>query len=190
MARPPGRVSVLADGGGVGVVEIADRTWRIQSVIVLRNLFQYVLAGDGRSAEALLVDAGTSATPRDAILPALRRLGIRAETVRYLVVTHPDLDHQGGLSILKQELPNALAACGFADRGLVSEPERLVTDRYGGYETEHGLGYAEAGKASIRRLYGSPVGIDVTFAGGEASELGDRRPAVLHRPGHFARHSL
>jgi len=29
----------------VGVVEIADRTWRIESLIGPRNLFQYVLAG-------------------------------------------------------------------------------------------------------------------------------------------------
>ena len=172
----------------MGVVEIADRTWRIESLIGPRNLFQYVLAGDGRTAEALLVDAGTSATPRDAILPALRRLGIRAETVRYLVVTHPDLDHQGGLSILKQELPNAVAACGFADRGLVSEPERLVTDRYGAYEREHGVGYTDAEKESIRDLYGSPVSIDITFAGGEQIELGDRQLSVLHAPGHSAGH--
>ena len=134
------------------------------------------------------MDAGTSATPRDAILPALRRLGIRGETVRYLVVTHPDLDHQGGLSILKQELPNAVAACGFADRGLVSEPERLVTDRYGAYEREHGVAYTDAEKESIRDLYGSPVSIDVTFAGGEQIELGDRQLSVLHAPGHSAGH--
>jgi glyoxylase-like metal-dependent hydrolase (beta-lactamase superfamily II) len=172
----------------LGVVEIADRTWRIESLIGPRNLFQYVLAGDGRTAEALLVDTGTSATPRDAIFPALRRLGIRAQAVRYVVVTHPDLDHQGGLSILKQELPNALAACGFADRGLVSEPERLVTDRYGAYEAEHGVGYSSAEKESIRHLYGSPASIDVAFAGGEQIELGDRQLSVLHAPGHSAGH--
>jgi glyoxylase-like metal-dependent hydrolase (beta-lactamase superfamily II) len=172
----------------LGFIEIADRTWRIESLIGPRSLFQYVLAGDGRTGEALLVDTGTSATPRDAILPALRSLGIRAESVRYLVVTHPDLDHQGGLGILKQELPTALAACGFADRGLVSEPERLVTDRYGAYEAEHGMGYSSAEKESIRRLYGSPVSIDRTFAGGEQIELGDRKLTVLHAPGHSAGH--
>jgi glyoxylase-like metal-dependent hydrolase (beta-lactamase superfamily II) len=172
----------------VGVVEIADRTWRIESLIGPRNLFQYLLAGDGHTGDALLVDTGTSATPRDAILPALRRLGVRAEAVRYLVVTHPDLDHQGGLSGLKQELPHALAACGFADRGLVSEPERLVTDRYGAYEEEHGVGYTNAEKESIRNLYGSPVSIDVTFAGGEEIELGDRHLSFLHAPGHSAGH--
>src|SRR5207248_1476442 len=77
-----------------------------------RTLCQYLLAGEG---EALLVDAGTSATPRDAILPALRHVRIPVESVRFVVVTHPDLDHQGGLAGLKAALPRAIASCGFAD---------------------------------------------------------------------------
>jgi glyoxylase-like metal-dependent hydrolase (beta-lactamase superfamily II) len=170
----------------VGVVEIADRTWRIESLIGRRNLFQYLLVGDGR--EALLIDAGTSLTPREAILPALRRIDVPVEAVTFVVVTHPDLDHQGGLSGLKQVLPRALAACGFADRALVSEPERLLTDRYGAYEAEHGLGYTEAEKEGIRELYGSPVSIDATLAGGEEIEVGDRCLSVLHAPGHSAGH--
>jgi glyoxylase-like metal-dependent hydrolase (beta-lactamase superfamily II) len=170
----------------VGVVEIAERTWRVESLIGPRNLFQYVLAGDG--GEALLVDAGTSASPREAILPALRRVAVPAESVRLVVVTHPDLDHQGGLASLKEVLPHALTACGFADRGLVSDPERLLTDRYGAYEAEHGVGYTEDEKKSMRVLAGASVAIDVTFAGGEELELGDRRLTILHAPGHSTGH--
>jgi glyoxylase-like metal-dependent hydrolase (beta-lactamase superfamily II) len=170
----------------VGIVEIADRTWRIESLIGPRNLFQYLLLGDG--GESLLIDTGTSSTPREAILPALRHLSVAPESMRWLVVSHPDLDHQGGLAGLKEALPHALAACGFADRPLISEPERLVTDRYGAYEPEHGLGYTDAEKTRIRDLSGAPVPIDVTFAGGEEIELGDRRLSVLHAPGHSAGH--
>jgi glyoxylase-like metal-dependent hydrolase (beta-lactamase superfamily II) len=169
----------------MGVVEIASRTWRIESLIGPRNLFQYLIAGD---EAAVILDTGTSATPRDEILPALRHLDLPAEAVRFIVVTHPDLDHQGGLAGLRDVLPRALTACGFADRGLVSEPERLISDRYGAYEVEHGLGYTEAEKAWIRERYGSPCSVDVTFAGGEEIELGGRRLAVLHAPGHSAGH--
>ena len=169
----------------MGVVEIAERTWRIESLIGPRNLFQYLIAGED---EALLVDAGTSATPRDAILPALRHVGVPVESVRFVVVTHPDLDHQGGLAGLKEALPRAIASCGFADRALVSEPDRLIADRYGRYEVEHGVGYRDAEKAAFRDLAGSPVAVEVTFAGGEEIELSARRLSVLHAPGHSAGH--
>ena len=79
----------------MSVTEIAPRTWRIESLIGPRNLFQYLIAGE---EAALIVDTGTSATPRDEILPALRHVDVPAEAVRFIVVTHPDLDHQGGLA--------------------------------------------------------------------------------------------
>jgi glyoxylase-like metal-dependent hydrolase (beta-lactamase superfamily II) len=169
----------------VGISEIAARTWRIESRIGPRNLFQYLLAGDD---VALLVDTGTSETPRDAILPALREVGVSRKAVRFVVVTHPDLDHQGGLASLKKELPAALAACGFADRGLVSKPERLVTDRYGAYELEHQVGYSDEEKDWVRSVSGAPATIDLTFAGGEELDLGDRRLRLVHTPGHSAGH--
>lgn len=169
----------------MSVTEIADRTWRIESRIGPRNVFQYLVAGDGT---ALLIDTGTVETPREAIVPALREVGLAPNAVHLLVVTHPDLDHQGGLAGLKGELPEALAACGFADRGLVSEPERLVTDRYGAYELEHGVGYSDEEKAWVRSLYGAPATIDLTFAGGEELDLGGRHLRVVHTPGHSAGH--
>ena len=169
----------------MSVTEIADRTWRIESLIGPRNLFQYLIAGDGA---AVLVDTGTTETPREAILPAIRHVGLSPGAVRLMVVTHPDLDHQGGLAGLEEELPRALAACGFADRGLVADPERLVTDRYGAYETEHELGYSEESKARVRSLYGAPAAVDLTFSGGEEVDLGARRLRALHAPGHSAGH--
>jgi glyoxylase-like metal-dependent hydrolase (beta-lactamase superfamily II) len=172
----------------VHVTEIAPRTWRIQSLIGPRNLFQYLVAGE--SGDALLVDSGTAETPRDAILPAFRHVGISAEDVRFVVVTHPDLDHQGGLATLMDSLPRSLASCGFADRGLVANPERLVTDRYGAYEKEHKVGYSEREKRWMRAHYGAPAGIDVTFAGGELIMLDGRELRVLHAPGHSAGHLI
>ena len=67
----------------MGVVEIAERTWHIESLIGLRNRFQYLLVGDG--GDALLIDAGTSATPHEAILPALRRVRVPAESASLVV---------------------------------------------------------------------------------------------------------
>ena len=170
------------------VTEIGERTWRIASLIGPRNLFQYVVADE--AGDALLVDTGSSATPSEAILPALRRIDVSRARVRFVVVTHPDLDHQGGLAGLMDALPHAIAACGFADRGLVSNPERLVTDRYGAYEEEHDVGYSPAEKRWMRALYGAPATVDLSVAGGETLVLGDRRVEVLHAPGQSAGHVM
>jgi glyoxylase-like metal-dependent hydrolase (beta-lactamase superfamily II) len=169
------------------VTEIAAGTWRLESLFGTRFLYQYViLDGD----EALILDAGDATTPREVIMPGLWSLGIAPEQVTLVVVTHPDLDHQGGLAGLREQLPNAIAACGFADRMMVSEPERLVTDRYGAYQSEHGLGYGPAGELWMRANYGAPAPVEVGLAGGETLVVGDRRLVVRHAPGHSAGHLI
>jgi glyoxylase-like metal-dependent hydrolase (beta-lactamase superfamily II) len=173
---------------GFVVTEIGARAWRIATMIGERDLFQYLLADDdGRS---VLIDAGTASTPHQAILPALRDLGLARDAVTVVVVTHPDLDHQGGLAALREALPRALMACGFADLALVGAPEQLVTDRYGAYEHAHGMGYAEADKRWMRALYGAPVWIDLPLSGGEELALGDHALRFLHAPGHSDGHLI
>jgi glyoxylase-like metal-dependent hydrolase (beta-lactamase superfamily II) len=166
---------------------IAEGTWRLQSELDGRNVFQYLLASPDRD-ELLLVDTGTSATPREVIAPALRKLGLSPDAVRVVVVTHPDVDHQGGLAAIKDLCPGAAATCGFYDRPMVGQPEQLLRDRYQPYLEEHGLGYGADEQSWIRAHYGAPVELDATFSGGEAIQLGPRRLEVLHAPGHSAGH--
>jgi glyoxylase-like metal-dependent hydrolase (beta-lactamase superfamily II) len=165
--------------------EIAAGTWRFESLVGPRNMFQYLIA-DGD--EAILVDTGMTATPRDVIVPGLRTAGVDLGAVTMVVVTHPDLDHQGGLAGLREVLPNAVGACGFADRMMVAEPERLLTDRYGAFEVEHDVGYPEPEKEWMRENYGAPATVEVGLAGGETLRVGDRRLTALHAPGHSAGH--
>lgn len=167
------------------VEELAPGTWRIGSLFGGRNLFQYLIA-DGD--EALLVDAGTARTPRDAILPALEALQIRPENVRTVVVTHPDLDHQGGLAGLLERLPAARAMCGFEDRPMVSDPSALIQDRYSAYRHDHHAGYPDDAIAAMKGEAGEPVEIDLALTGGETLRVGDRILDVRHAPGHSAGH--
>jgi glyoxylase-like metal-dependent hydrolase (beta-lactamase superfamily II) len=171
----------------MGLTEVAAGTWRLESMVGPRNVYQYVVADGG---QALIVDTGMTATPRDLILPGLRTLGIAPTDVAMVVVTHPDLDHQGGLAGLREQLPNAVAACGYADRMMVSEPERLVTDRYGAFELEHDVGYGPADKVWMRANYGAPSAVEVGFAGGEVVHVGGRRIEVRHAPGHSPGHLI
>src|SRR6476646_11233783 len=167
------------------VTEIAAGTWRLESLFGACFLYQYVVS-DGD--EALILDTGDATTPRDVIMPGLWSLGIAPEQVTLVVVTHPDLDHQGGLAGLREVLPNAVGACGFADRMMVAEPERLLTDRYGAFEVEHGVGYPDADKEWMRANYGAPAAVEVGLAGGETIAVGDRRLGARHAPGHSPGH--
>jgi len=169
----------------MSLTEIAAGTWRCESLVGPRNMFQYLIA-DGD--EAIVVDTGMTATPRDVIVPGMRAAGIDPGDVRMVVVTHPDLDHQGGLAGLREVLPNAVGACGFADRMMVAEPERLLSDRYGAFEVEHGVGYPDTDKLWMRANYGAPAAVEVGLAGGETIAVGDRRLGARHAPGHSAGH--
>ena len=91
------------------------------------------------------------------------------------MVRHPDLDHQGGLAVVRDAAPSAVTACGFLDRAMVRQPEQLVFDRYQQYLHEHALGFDDLELAWMRANYGGPVEIDLTLVGGAASR---RRPRV------------
>jgi glyoxylase-like metal-dependent hydrolase (beta-lactamase superfamily II) len=173
---------------GYAVTEVGGRTWRIATMIGERDLFQYLLAGD--DGRAVLIDAGTARTPDAAILPALSDLGIARDAVAVVVVTHPDLDHQGGLAALRDALRAARTACGFADMALVGAPEQLVADRYDAYDHAHGMRYGDADQRWMRALYGGPVWIDLPLSGGEELALGGRTLRFLHAPGHSAGHLM
>ncbi len=169
------------------ITEIGVSTWRIESLVGNRNLYQYVIADQD---QAIIIDAGMASTARDVIIPSIRRLGLADRAITAILVTHCDLDHQGGLAVLKQTFPGAIATCGFHDRATVSEPELLLTDRYGAYESEHGLGFSHEEKAWMRDEYGAPTEVQLTFDGGERMWIGERELSVLHAAGHSAGHVM
>ncbi|HEY7633235.1 MAG TPA: MBL fold metallo-hydrolase [Thermoleophilaceae bacterium] len=169
------------------ISEIGDRTWCLRSELGGRNLFQYLI-GSADGQELALVDTGVTSTPREVVLPALRSLGLAPDRVRVVVVTHPDVDHQGGLAAIRELCPSALLACGFYDRAMVGQPEQLLSDRYQPYLAEYELGYGADEVAWIRSNYGGPTPIDLAFSGGERLRVGERVLEVHHAPGHSAGH--
>jgi glyoxylase-like metal-dependent hydrolase (beta-lactamase superfamily II) len=168
-------------------VEIGAATWRIEARLGERNVFEYLLASED---ELLLIDTGTAGMARDAILPAIESLGFAFGAVRFIVVTHPDLDHQGGLAVMRDAAPDAVTACGFLDRAMIRRPEQLLSDRYQQYMHEHGVGFDDVDVAWMRANYGGPVEIDLTLVGGERLSVGDRVLEVLPAAGHSAGHLM
>ena len=60
-----------------------------------------------------VIDSGTYLEDVDNyILPAIERIGVRKDEVRYLLLTHDHGDHSGGIARLSECLPNAkVSAC-------------------------------------------------------------------------------
>ncbi len=167
------------------ITEIAANVYRLESTFGGRPLYQYLLVGEG----CVLVDTGVSTTPRDVILPALARLGVAPKRLALIVVTHCDLDHQGGNHALKAACPRALLTCGRPDRAPVADPTTLFARRYDAYRAEHDIGYDEATKAGILEAAGASQPLDLTWSGGETFRLAANwEVELLHVPGHSHGH--
>ena len=166
------------------LTEVAQGVFRIESVFGGRLLYLYAFVGDDTT---LLVDSGASVTPEEVAIPALKKLGRDPDL---LLITHCDLDHQGGNSVLRRAYPNMVLACGTGDEGQVSDPRVLVKDRYSAFEYDHGVGFPTDVKPRLVELAGSnAVPVQRTFCGGERLRLSeDWTVEVLHLPGHSKGH--
>jgi len=146
-----------------------------------RWLFQYLLVG----ARAVLVDSGVAETPGKSILPYMDSLGLDPGRLTMVITTHPDVDHQGGNSAIRQSAPGALLACGEADRQMVEDPNCLVRDRYNFLQEEHGVGFGKEISADA----GGRCRVDIGFGGGERIAIDNGwEVEVLHVPGHSHGH--
>ena len=106
-----------------------------------------------------------------------------------LVVTHSDLDHQGGAHLLKRANPSLWVTCGVLDIPQVSSPDALIAERYQAYSELHEIAPDDDALAWMRRESGGPVRVDVGWSGGELLELGpDWSVRILHVPGHSVGH--
>ena len=146
-----------------------------------RMVFCYLLIGE---SGALLVDTGCAHNPAQDILPYFARIGFDPARLTAILITHSDVDHQGGNRPMKAAAPQALLMCHNLDRPWIEDAEALIAGRYSQFEADHVIGYGEAGKNGTRRdLDCCPV--DMTLEGGETLRLGpDWTVEFVHTPGH------
>jgi glyoxylase-like metal-dependent hydrolase (beta-lactamase superfamily II) len=169
----------------VSGVEIVEGVHRIEAQVGGRPLYLFAFLGERR----LLLDAGCASTVDEFIAPFLEGLGVGLLDLDVLVVTHSDLDHQGGAELLKRANPSLWVTCGLLDIPLVSDPEALIARRYEAYSELHGIAPDDGALAWMRRESGGPVRVDIGWAGGELLELGpDWYVRILHVPGHSVGH--
>lgn len=166
-------------------MEILDGIHRIEAEVGGRPLYLFLFLGERN----LLLDAGCSNTVAAFIFPYLDSLGLGPRDLHQLVITHPDADHQGGVHALTSANPELNVGCGALDRELVSDPETIMSRRYGAYRADHGIEYDTETTAWLREMCGEEYPVDTVYAGGETIDLGrGRELRVLHVPGHSAGH--
>jgi glyoxylase-like metal-dependent hydrolase (beta-lactamase superfamily II) len=156
-------------GRGIYAVDsVYDR--RLQTAI-------HLLIEGGRAA---VIDTGTShAVPH--VLAALASLGVSAEQVDFVVLTHVHLDHAGAAGQLMARFPNAQLTVHPRGARHMTDPSRLMA------ATE-----AIYGAEETRRVYGEvlPVPRDRVIETGEGAtlRLAGRELLFLDAPGHARHH--
>ena len=160
-------------------MEVAPGIHRLEGDLGERYVCQYLISGSERT---LLVDTGLRDMPDTVIAPA-------AERVDLVLISHADVDHCGGVRRARELWPDALFACGEADRAWIESNDAMMAGNYLWYGA-YGLGPSEDDVAFLRRELGGDAPVDVGLRGGETLRLGPgHRLDVLalagHTPGHL-----
>jgi glyoxylase-like metal-dependent hydrolase (beta-lactamase superfamily II) len=136
----------------------------------------YLLHG----SEPALVETGPT-TSAEAVTAGLDALGLSANDLAHIVVTHIHLDHAGGVGTLAKRF--AQATVWVHERGAphLEDPTKLLASATRVY-----------GQERLERIFGpvDPVPSDRLRAvsDGDRISLGDRHLDVLYTPGHASHH--
>lgn len=165
------------DGSGF---EVAPGIHRIEAPLGDRFVACHLVVG---SRAAVLVDTGVDATPRDSIAPYCDRIGLARDRIRWIVVTHDDVDHMGGNASAAAAFPAAAFVAHQRDIELVEDVGRIVRERYSEFAVDHGIDVEPGFKAWCHAV-ARAVPIDLRLAGSLELALGDRTIEVFETPGH------
>ena len=137
----------------------------------------HLVVDDGRVA---VVDTASNAALAPA-LGALAALGLTADAVDYVVLTHVHLDHAGGAGAMMAAFPGARLVVHPRGARHMADPGKL----FAAVEAVYGADQA-------RTLYGAliPVPAERILAADDRQRLplGRRSLEVLHTPGHAKHH--
>lgn len=126
-----------------------------------RFLSVFLLVG---ARGAVLVDTGLAHTPERTIAPALAAHGLGWRDLTAVVVTHADVDHSGGLGVVRRLAPQATTIAGARDRALIESSELLLERRYREFRAEHAIDQTAEFAAWVRANADDGT-VDVPLAG-------------------------
>lgn len=146
-----------------------------------RVAFVHLLIG---TEAAMLVDTCCAHNPAQDILPYMAQIGFDPARLTYIVISHSDLDHQGGCQPMKEAAPQAVLMCHTLDHPWIDSTEALITGRYMQFDADHGYETTEQNKKDVHAITLSRP-VDMTLEGGEHFRLSpDWYVEALHTPGH------
>ena len=163
-------------------MEIAPNIHRIKCKFD-ENRMAYVHLLVGENA-IMLVDTCCVHNPEQEIIPYMQSIGIESSQLTYIVISHSDLDHQGGNNPMKQAAPQAIMMCHNLDRRWIESEDALIQGRYMQFDNDHGF---ETSQETIEALRSTMdcCPMDMTLEGGEAFRLSpDWSVQAVHTPGH------
>jgi glyoxylase-like metal-dependent hydrolase (beta-lactamase superfamily II) len=138
----------------------------------------HLISEKGRVA---FIDTGTNDSLPNA-LAALKKLGLEASAVDYVILTHIHLDHAGGASAMMQTFPNAKLVVHPRGSRHMAEPSKLIAGVIAVYGEEY-----------VRRVYGEikPVSSEriISADDGHVISLAGRSLTCLDTPGHARHHN-
>lgn len=148
-----------------------------------RFLFQHMLVGD---ENVLIIDTGVASTPAAHLFPLLGAL--ESTHGLYLLITHSDADHCGGLAALRERFTDLVVMAHEKEAPLIEQPERNMSERYLELQ-ECGIAYPADRIAKLRAGLGAPSTVDRLLQGGESFELSSGWSVdLLATPGHTVGH--
>jgi glyoxylase-like metal-dependent hydrolase (beta-lactamase superfamily II) len=134
-----------------------------------------------RARQPTLVETGPT-TSADAVTQGLRSLGLDADDLAHVVVTHIHLDHAGGVGHIAARFPRATVWVHERGARHLADPTRLIGSAaqvYGGMDRLLDMfGPMDAVDAGRIRAIGE----------GDRLDLGDRALEVMNTPGHASHH--
>ena len=163
-------------------MEIAPNIHRIPCIFHgNRIVFVHLLIGTNAS---MLIDTACAHNPSQEIIPYMREIGFDPKQLTYILISHSDLDHQGGNQPMKEYAPQAQLMCHNLDRPWIESSDALFRGRYMQFDEPHGFTTTEETLASMHAdTLSAPI--DLTLEGGEQFRLSpDWYVEAVHTPGH------
>lgn len=158
----------------VDIKEVAPAIYQIDDeACSISGLGTVYLISEDRK---VLVDSGPSRSA-GTVLEGIRRVGLRAEEIDYIVLTHIHLDHAGGAGVLLESMPRARVVVHQRGARYLAQLERLVASA------------TRAQGARIVSQYGevAPVAPARTIAVGDGDTISlstAQTLEVIDAPGH------
>jgi glyoxylase-like metal-dependent hydrolase (beta-lactamase superfamily II) len=165
-------------------MQFAEGCHRIDTPLGARVSSLYLIEG---SEAALLFDTGVAGAVQEHVLPYLAENAIAAEKLRWVVISHCDVDHFGGLLDARESFPNAQVIAHRADADAIGDHAVFESERARQFREPYGLDEDPDALDWMRSVARSDR-VDVSLDGEATIDLGDRIVDILHVPGHSRGH--